>query len=40
LLFQEAGFEVDTKEVHWVSKVVVATKPDAAAVDAAVDSDE
>ena len=26
-LFSEAGFEVDAKEVHWVSKLLVATKP-------------
>ncbi len=26
-LFTEAGFEVDAKEVHWVSKLLVATKP-------------
>jgi ubiquinone/menaquinone biosynthesis C-methylase UbiE len=26
-LFSEAGFEVDTTEVHWVSKLLVATKP-------------
>merc|ERR1711988_499648 len=31
-LFSEAGFEVDTTEVHWVSKLLVATKPGAPAL--------
>ena len=26
-LFSKAGFEVETTEVHWVSKLLVATKP-------------
>jgi len=26
-LFQDQGFSVDTTEVHWVSKCLVATKP-------------
>ena len=28
LLFTDAGFSVDTTEVHWVSKLLVATKPE------------